>query len=100
MEKNIKTYKKTFEGNVVKIVKPVATIKFEKTEYHSKFERFSKKTISLRARIPKEFLDKIKINDIATITKCKPLSKTIHYLVIKVREDKKTKSTKEIKNKK
>ena len=82
MKEEIRSYKKTFKGKVTRIVKPVATIEFEKTTYHSKFERYSKKTINMKARIPKELLDKIKVGDEAIIAQCRPLSKTIHHLVI------------------
>lgn len=81
MEEEIRSYKKTFKGKVTKIVKPVATIEFEKTIYHSKFERFSRKTINIKARIPKELLDKIKVGDEAIVVQCRPLSKTIHHIV-------------------
>jgi ribosomal protein S17 len=89
MEQKIKLYTKTFKGKVTKIVKPVATIEFEKTTYHSKFERFSKRTIKMKARIPKELLDKIKVGDDAIIAQCRPLSKTIHHMVKEVFENKK-----------
>jgi ribosomal protein S17 len=84
MKEEIKSYKKTYKGKVTRIVKPVATIEFEKTIYHSKFERFSKKTIKIKARIPKELIDKIKIGDEATIAQCRPLSKTIHHIIKKI----------------
>ncbi len=87
MKEEIRSYKKTFRGKVTKIVKPVATIKFEKTIYHPKFERFSKNTINIKARISKEFLDKIKVGDEATIVECRPLSKTIHHIVKQVKNN-------------
>ena len=98
MKEELGMYKKTFKGKVTKIVKPVATIEFEKVIYHSKFERFSKKTSKIKARIPKELLDKIKIGDEAIIAQCRPLSKTIHHVVKKIQGQSENKPAK--KNKK
>jgi small subunit ribosomal protein S17 len=81
MKEKITSYKKTFKGEVIRVVKPVATIKFEKVTYHSKFERFSKRTIKIKAKIPSELLDKIKVGDEVTIAQCRPLSKTIHHVI-------------------
>jgi ribosomal protein S17 len=99
MKEEIRSYKKTFKGKVTRIVKPVATIEFEKTIYHSKFERFSRKTIKMKARIPKELLEKIKVGDDATIVQCRPLSKTIHHIVKEVYENKKLENKPEKKRK-
>jgi len=94
MKEKIRSYKKTFEGDIVKIVKPVATIEFEKIEYHRKFERFSKKTIKMKARIPEELIEKIKVGDKAVITECRPLSKTIHHMVTEIKGNSEKKSKK------
>jgi len=88
MKEEIGSYKKKFKGKVTKIVKPVATIEFEKTTYHPKFERFSKSTVRIKARIPKELLDKIKVGDEAIVMQCRPLSKTIHHIVKQINENK------------
>jgi len=88
MKEEIGSYKKKFKGKVTKIVKPVATIEFEKTTYHPKFERFSKSTVRIKARIPEKLLDKINVGDEAIVAQCRPLSKTIHHIVKQINENK------------
>lgn len=87
MKEKITSYKKKFEGTILKIVKPVATISFTKTIYHPKFERYSKKTIKIKARIPSEMSEKVKVGDYVSIMECRPLSKTVHHILIEIKNN-------------
>jgi len=80
-KEKINPHKKTFEGIVKKIVRPTAVIEFQRTVYHSKYERFSKSKTRIKARIPKELLEKIKLGDLVVVGECQPISKTIHHVV-------------------
>ena len=71
-----------FKGIVTKKFPTRVVVEFNRTVYLSKFERFMKKTTRLHARIPDSFLD-IKVGDLVLIQECRPLSKMIHFIVIK-----------------
>jgi ribosomal protein S17 len=85
-KEKINAYKKKFEGIVKKIAKPIATIEFNRIIYNPKYERFAKSRTKIHARIPNELLDKIKLNDEVVIVKCRPLSKTVHHIITKIKE--------------
>lgn len=87
MKEKINPHKKTFEGIVKKIVKPTAIIEFQRTIYHSKYERFSKSKTKIKARIPSNLLDKIKINDLVVAGECQPISKTIHHVIKSIKSN-------------
>ena len=74
---------KTFEGIVTKKFPKRIVIKFEKMVYVRKYERYSKSKIKLHARLPDKFKDEIQVGDLVKIQECRPLSKIIHFIVIK-----------------
>ncbi len=84
-KEKINPHKKTFEGIVKKIVLPTAVIEFQRTVYHPKYERFSKAKTRIRARIPHELLEKIRLGDLVIIVECQPVSKTVHHVVKSIR---------------
>ena len=87
MEKEkINPYRKKFEGIVKKIAKPIVTVEFERIIYNPKYERFSRSKTKIRARAPQELFNKIKLNDQVIIAECRPLSKTVHHIVIQIKE--------------
>jgi small subunit ribosomal protein S17 len=86
MEKTkIIPYKKQIEGTILKITKPVAIIKFERLKFFPKYERFTKKTSKIHARIPAELIGKLNLNDQVIIAECRPLSKTVRHIVVSVK---------------
>ncbi len=86
MEKQkINPYRKCFEGTVKKVSKPIVTIEFNRIAHNPKYERFSKARTSIRAKVPKELLDKIKVNDKVILIECRPLSKTVHHVIVKIK---------------
>ena len=74
---------KTFEGTVIKKFPKRVTIQFEKMVYVRKYERYDEKRTKLHARLPKEMENDIEKGDYIRIQECRPLSKIIHFKVIK-----------------
>jgi small subunit ribosomal protein S17 len=73
-----------FQGKVVKIKKTNLKIETERVVYIPKYERYLKKKTSLHAHLPECLFKEIKIGDIIEIGECRPLSKTIHHVVVKI----------------
>ncbi len=81
-----------FDGTLTKIVGRRATIEWERIIYYPKFERFSRLKSKLHAHIPKCLMGDVKIGDYVEIGECRPLSKILHFALIrkiKSREEKK-----------
>ncbi len=72
-----------FKGIVKKIVGRRAVVEFERLIYIKKYERFAKASTRLHAYLSKCLADKIKIGDTVEIGECRPLSKIMHFAVIK-----------------
>ena len=72
-----------FQGTVKKIVGQRAVVEFERLVYIKKYERFAKTFTKLHAYLPKCLINEIKAGDIIKIGECRPLSKIIHFTVIK-----------------
>jgi small subunit ribosomal protein S17 len=75
-----------FKGTVRKIVGRRAVIEFERLIYIKKYERYMKKKTRLHAHIPECI--KIEVNDSVQARECRPLSKIIHFIIIKKLSDK------------
>lgn len=76
-----------FQGFVTKKFPRRVVIEFERTVFISKYERFSRKTSRLHARLPAELESKIHVGDYIKIQQCRPLSKIIHFIVVeKIRD--------------
>lgn len=71
-----------FYGVVSKIFDKRAVIEFQRTVRIPKYERFTKKSTKLHARIPEGF--NLKVGDYVKIRECRPLSKMIHFVVLEV----------------
>ena len=74
---------KSFQGTVKKIVGARAVIEFSRLIYYKKYERYAKARTRLHAYMPECFRDKIKKDDLVKIMECRPLSKIMHFVVIK-----------------
>ncbi|MFA6023213.1 MAG: 30S ribosomal protein S17 [Candidatus Pacearchaeota archaeon] len=72
-----------FEGYVIKKFPNRITIKFERVNFIKKFERYSKSYSKMHARLPENLREEINIGDYVQIMECRPLSKIIHFVVIK-----------------
>ena len=87
-QKPINPRGRTFKGFVVSKFPKRVAIEFERTVYLSKYESFMKKKTRIHARLPDSMANEIKIGDLILVQECRPLSKIIHFLVIKKVEEK------------
>ncbi|MBI5803785.1 30S ribosomal protein S17 [Candidatus Pacearchaeota archaeon] len=76
----VATRGRTFEGYVVRKFQKHATIEFNRTVYINKYERFTKKTTRLHARLPEN--TEVNVGDLVKVKECRPLSKMIHFIVV------------------
>lgn len=76
----VPTRGRTFKGTVTKKFPTRVVIKFERTVYVQKYQRFYKKKTRLHAHLPKGM--EINVGDYALIRECRPLSKIVHFVVI------------------
>lgn len=80
----ISTRGQTFKGIVIRKFPGRITIELERTVYLPKYERFMKKKTRIHARLPKEM--DVNEGDLIRVKECRPLSKTIHFIVIEIVE--------------
>jgi small subunit ribosomal protein S17 len=72
-----------FEGYVSKKFPKRVVIEFERPIYNRKYERYLKAKTKLHARLPTEMESEIIVGDFIQIRECRPLSKIIHFMVVK-----------------
>ncbi len=80
---NLSVRGKIFEGRVVSKHHKRIAIEFERMIYHRKYERYSKSKTKVHARLPVCMDKEINVGDLIRIQECRPLSKIIHFVVIK-----------------
>ncbi len=80
---NLKTRGRIFEGRVTKKFKNRLTIELERMIYVKKYERYYKSKTKIHAHLPTCIENQIQIGDLIRIQECRPLSKIIHFVVIK-----------------
>ncbi len=87
MEKNISRRGRTFTGKVIraKMAKTV-TVEWEKSKYIPKYERYEKRKSRVKAHNPESI--NAKEGDIVVIQETRPLSKTKHFIVTQIVEEK------------
>ncbi|MEK6899424.1 MAG: 30S ribosomal protein S17 [Nanoarchaeota archaeon] len=78
----VRTHGRTFQGYVTKKFATRIVVEFERTVYVKKYERFLKDKTRLHARIPKGM--HVAVGDYVEVCECRPLSKIIHFILIKV----------------
>ena len=88
---NLKARGRFFEGRVVRKFPNRVTIEFDRMVYVRKYERYSKSRTKLHARLPFCMEKDIDVGDLIRIQECRPLSKIIHFVVIKKIKDKEEK---------
>lgn len=79
----LKTHGRIFKGEVIKKFPRRVTIELEKSVYVRKYERYTKSRIKIHARLPNCMEKEIEVGDLISIQECRPLSKMIHFVVIK-----------------
>ena len=78
---------RTFEGKVIKKFPKRIVIEFERMVYVRKYERYARYKTKIHARLPESMENKINVGDLIKVQECRPLSKIIHFVVIrKVKE--------------
>jgi len=80
---NISVRGRSFKGKVIKKFPKRISIEFERTIFIKKYERYSKRKTKLHARLPDCMANDINIGDYIEIRECRPISKIIHFIVIK-----------------
>ncbi len=85
---NLSVRGRSFEGKVTKKFNKRITIEFERMIYIQKYERYSKLRTKIHARLPRCMEEQINIGDLIKVQECRPLSKIIHFVVIKKIKDK------------
>lgn len=88
---NLKTRGRIFEGRIIRKFPRRITIEFERMIYVRKYERYAKAKTKIHARLPICMEDQINIGDVIKIQECRPLSKSIHFVVIEKIKDRKEK---------
>jgi small subunit ribosomal protein S17 len=71
-----------FQGIVVRKFTDRIAIEFERTLFVPKYERYTKKTQRIHAKIPQGF--EVHEGDLVQVQETRPLSKTIHFMLTKV----------------
>ncbi len=77
----------TFEGIVQRKFPRRIILEFERMTYVKKYERYAKSKTKIHARLPSCMEDKLNVGDIVLVKECRPLSKIIHFVVIKKIKD-------------
>ncbi|MFH0832042.1 MAG: 30S ribosomal protein S17 [archaeon] len=81
---NVKTRGRTFRGDIVKIGNKNLAISFDRIRYIYKYERYERRKTKIYAHVPDCLASKIKVGDYVEIVECRPLSKTIHHVLISI----------------
>jgi len=79
----LKTRGRIFEGRVTKKFKNRVVTEFERMIYIKKYERYHKSKTKIHAHLPQCMENEINVGDLVKIQECRPLSKMIHFVVIK-----------------
>jgi len=83
----LKARGRIFEGIVIKKFPKRITIEFERMIYVKKYERYKKSKTKIHARLPDCMRAEIQEGDYIQVQECRPLSKIIHFVVIKKIKD-------------
>ncbi len=83
-DRKLKMRGRTFEGVVIRKRNTRVTIQFERMLKLPKYERYEKRKTKIHARLPDCMKNDVVIGDLIQITETRPISKMIHFVVIKV----------------
>ena len=84
---SLKARGRTFEGKVVRKLDKRVAIEFERMIYIRKYERYARKKTRIHARLPLCMEKSVNIGDLIKVQECRPVSKIIHFVVIKKLKD-------------
>jgi len=85
---NLSVRGRSFDGKVIRKFNKRITIEFERMIYIQKYERYAKSRTKIHARLPRCIEEQINLGDLIRVQECRPLSKIIHFVVIKKLKDK------------
>ena len=74
---------RSFKGFVIRKFPKRVVIEFERTLYIKKYERYSARKTKLHARLPDCMFNEINVGDYIEIMECRPISKIVHFMVVK-----------------
>ncbi len=80
---SVKARGRVYEGTVTRKLPTRIVIELERMIYSSKYERYYKSKTKIHAHLPKCMENEIHVGDLIKIQECRPLSKIIHFVVIK-----------------
>lgn len=80
---NLKARGRIFEGRVTKKFLTRVVIEFERMIYVKKYERYLRSKTKIHAKLPPCMENEINLGDLIQIQECRPISKIIHFVVIK-----------------
>lgn len=83
-EKKLKIRGRVFEGNVIRKLHGRVTVQFERMIKIRKYERYEKRRTKIHARLPACMEDDVNVGDLIQIGETRPISKMIHFVIIKV----------------
>ena len=83
IHQGLKARGRIFEGRVTKKFPTRIAIELERMIYSRKYDRYYKSKTKIHAHLPKCMENEIQIGDLIKIQECRPLSKIIHFVVIK-----------------
>ncbi len=86
-EKKIVTRGRVFEGIVTKKFPKRIVLEFERMVYIRKYERYARLKTKVHARLLYSMENEINVGDLVKVQECRPLSKIIHFVVIKKIKD-------------
>ncbi|MEM4230788.1 MAG: 30S ribosomal protein S17 [Candidatus Pacearchaeota archaeon] len=89
---SLKTRGRSFKGYVIRKFPRRVTIEFERVVSIRKYERYYMKKTRIHARLPNCMKEQINLGDYIEVKECRPLSKIIHFVVIKKIKSKEEKS--------
>ena len=79
----LRTRGASFEGIVIRKFPRRVTLKFERMVRSRKYERYSMAMAKIHARLPNCMEDSVQVGDLIRVMECRPLSKIIHFVVVK-----------------
>ncbi len=74
---------RSFKGKIISKHPKRIAIEFERTIHIKKYERYSKRKTKLHARLPDCMSKEIHVGDYVEIRECRPISKIIHFIVVR-----------------
>ena len=86
---SLRTRGRIFHGYVSRKQKTRIAIEFERVIKIRKYDRYAKAKTRVHAHVPACLRDAVAVGDYVAVQECRPLSRIIHHVLVKVIEDRK-----------